>query len=201
MWRFFYVPAPISRILYPSIALGTMAIYLAPQLLTGSSGTPLDFSRGTALHTSKGLAVSLPPHRRDSPRREPYPFGIRRLCSHLADCSGRVLPATTASSLWIFRLTPPRGFALLITKRHRRPLFVVLPLQISKKSWPCVRTFLIPPRRDATIWCEDWVIVTRQDALDKYAKLIQTKFFPLEEVWISTIQLQWKTVHAILGWQ
>ena len=33
-------------------------IYLAPRLLSGSSGTPLDFSRDTALHSRRYLAVS-----------------------------------------------------------------------------------------------------------------------------------------------
>ena len=37
----------------------TISIYLAPRLLSGSSGTSLDYSRDTALHQSKDFAVSL----------------------------------------------------------------------------------------------------------------------------------------------
>lgn len=47
----------VSRILY-SAKSGTIAIYLGPTSQRDSSGTPVDCSQGTALHSGKDFAVS-----------------------------------------------------------------------------------------------------------------------------------------------
>src|SRR4051812_34156293 len=88
--------ASISRILL------SITIYLGLLLPINSSGTSLDYSRDTALHRSKDLAVSLWLYNYG----QTYPtyscehagqlklFNFNRLCSHLVDCSRRALPAT-----------------------------------------------------------------------------------------------------------
>jgi len=71
-------------------------IYLGALLPTPSSGTSR-FWRDTTLHSSKDLAVSppaLPPGLAPSNDGAAVAFASGRLCSHLADCSGRALPAT-----------------------------------------------------------------------------------------------------------
>ncbi|MDB5190262.1 MAG: hypothetical protein JWN49_588 [Parcubacteria group bacterium] len=58
-------------------------------------------SFGTALHRDKDLAVSVWRRRQPTLKESIYPFGVDRLCSHLAHCCGRALPAT------FLRLTTP----------------------------------------------------------------------------------------------
>ena len=71
--------ASISRILShlakAFATAGMIIIYLGSSLLPSSSGTPIDFSQGTALHVGKDLAVSLRSLDRTIPEGILQPFG------------------------------------------------------------------------------------------------------------------------------
>ncbi len=90
-----------------------MTIYLGVLLPTPSCDSSLDYSRDTILHAGKDLAVSLKHFAMQNVRAtktlfwfnthitvaifhkmEFLPFRFERHCSHLADYSGRALPAT-----------------------------------------------------------------------------------------------------------
>lgn len=110
MRRFFiFFAVSISRILYPTTPRlrGAVIIYLGQRLLFGSSGTPLDYARGSALHEGKDFAVSPLDFARGKPQtytrfypfQDTFSFQLKRHCSHLYSYLRRVLPATILPTL------------------------------------------------------------------------------------------------------
>ena len=87
---------PISRIL--SMWLPTLCNHVSGRIVTSTLKRHFRIATDTVLHTRKDLAVSILPFDKHIPEGI-LVFRHWRHCSHLYDCSRRVLPATIPITL------------------------------------------------------------------------------------------------------